>query len=504
VTSPEERVLPGILHGTSDVFLLVHRDDGTVLDVSDSYLELTGFSRAEVVGRSTVELGMWPDREHRDRFVADLMVSRRVSSVMRELPTKSGDIVLVEVSSHLTDVDGEPAILTVKRDVTESARAGQGLRESEERFRLLSEASFEGVAIHEEGSILAVNQAFADMFGYASEELIGMSAFQLAPPESHQTIIEGIRTGREEAYEVVGLRKDGSTFPALVRGRMAPFQGRTVRIVAIRDFTEHKLVEQELQWALDAHREVSARVRQLDEMKRTFLWAVSHELRTPLAGVLWVAEALQALQGQDRGLSPEETTELIGLLVSNARTLDRLLADLLDLSQAERGRRPRPSVDIADLARRTIATSPALQSMDTEVSGGPVVAAVDVPSVERIVENLVANAHRHTPPGTSVVVRVEPHPDGVLLAVEDEGPGIPDEEKESVFEPFRKASGSRSASVGMGIGLSLVRRFAELHDGRAWVEDRPGGGASFQVILPVSPTILLPADGRPGDVPENG
>ena len=91
-----------------------------------------------------------------------------------------------------------------------------------------------------------------------------------------------------------------------------------------------------------------------------------------------------------------------------------------------------------------------------------------------------------------------------LLTVEDEGPGIPAEEKESVFEPFRKASGSRSASVGMGIGLSLVRRFAELHDGRAWVEDRPGGGASFQVILPVSPTILLPADGRPGDVPENG
>src|SRR5207248_4954356 len=98
---PEDRVLPAILQGSSDLFLLVHRDDGTVLDVSDSFLELTGFSREEVVGRSTVELGMWRDREQRDRFVEDLIVSRRMSSVMRELPTKSGDIVLVEVSSHL-------------------------------------------------------------------------------------------------------------------------------------------------------------------------------------------------------------------------------------------------------------------------------------------------------------------------------------------------------------------------------------------------------------------
>jgi len=143
------------------------------------------------------------------------------------------------------------------------------------------------------------------MFGYRPDELIGMSALQLAAPESHEAITEGIRTGRQEAYEVVGARKDGSTFPVMVRGRMAPFQGRTVRIVAMRDITEHKLVEQELQWALDAHREVSSRVRELDEMKRTFLWAVSHELRTPLAGILWVAEAFQALQGSNRGLSPE-------------------------------------------------------------------------------------------------------------------------------------------------------------------------------------------------------
>jgi signal transduction histidine kinase len=79
------------------------------------------------------------------------------------------------------------------------------------------------------------------------------------------------------------------------------------------------------------------------------------------------------------------------------------------------------------------------------------------------------------------VVREE---DGVLIVVEDAGPGVPDDLKQAVFEPFRQGDGGPNPSPGVGVGLSLVSRFAELHGGRAWVEDRPGGGASFRVFLP--------------------
>jgi len=105
-----------------------------------------------------------------------------------------------------------------------------------------------------------------------------------------------------------------------------------------------------------------------------------------------------------------------------------------------------------------------------------------------------------------VVTRIEPNADGVLIAVEDEGPGIADAEKEAVFEPFRKAAAFRgtTSSAGLGIGLSLVRRFAELHGGRAWVQDRPGGGASFRVLLPASPTLLLPDEQPAGTGPDPG
>jgi two-component system, OmpR family, sensor kinase len=115
----------------------------------------------------------------------------------------------------------------------------------------------------------------------------------------------------------------------------------------------------------------------------------------------------------------------------------------------------------------------------------PATVEVDAAKVERIIENLVSNAVRHTAPNTQVWVRASAGEEGLLLVVEDDGPGVPEEHREAVFEPFRQAPGSAvEHSPGVGIGLSLVARFAQLHGGNAWVEEREGGGASFRVLIP--------------------
>ena len=122
----------------------------------------------------------------------------------------------------------------------------------------------------------------------------------------------------------------------------------------------------------------------------------------------------------------------------------------------------------------------------------PLRLAADAPKLERIIENLLVNAAKHTPAGTTIWVRVHAQEGGVLLLVEDEGPGVPAQLREPIFQPFHQGRNIADHAPGSGIGLALVAQFASLHGGRAWVQDRPGGGASFRVFLPDTPSADVP------------
>ena len=143
----------------------------------------------------------------------------------------------------------------------------------------------------------------------------------------------------------------------------------------------------------------------------------------------------------------------------------------------------RPS-DLASIVGRTVESLDVLDQRSILVQTEPVTVPVDAPKIERIVENLVMNAVRHTDPDVGIWVRVWPQDGGAVIAVEDDGPGVPLELRHEIFEPFRQGPTSSAHAPGTGIGLSLVAMFADLHGGRAWVEDREGGGASFRVFLP--------------------
>jgi signal transduction histidine kinase len=222
--------------------------------------------------------------------------------------------------------------------------------------------------------------------------------------------------------------------------------------------------------------------RQADRLREDILSAVSHELRTPLTSVLGFALTLE----RRRKELPDEAVEATVLELSRAaRRLERLLGDLLDVERLRRGlvAVSREPTDVRALVEAAVAACP-LDGRHVGISGAPLQAEVDAPKLERIVENLVLNAVRHTPAGSAIFVRLEVERDDLLLVVEDEGPGVADEFKEAVFETFNRGANMLSVTPGTGIGLSLVARFAALHGGRAWVEDTPGGGASFRVRLP--------------------
>jgi signal transduction histidine kinase len=222
--------------------------------------------------------------------------------------------------------------------------------------------------------------------------------------------------------------------------------------------------------------------RHVERLREDILSAVSHELRTPLTSVLGFALTLEERRSE---LEPETVDEIVADIAQAARRLERLLSDLLDIERLRLGHTVvrREPVDVGDLVRRVVADYP-LGDRIVNVTGRPVSASLDSPKMERIVDNLVVNAAKHTPPEAPIEIRVDARGRDLLLVVEDEGPGIADEYKLEVFETFNRGPKVASMTPGAGIGLALVSRFAAIHGGRTWVEDAPGGGASFHVLIP--------------------
>src|SRR5581483_2810190 len=195
--------------------------------------------------------------------------------------------------------------------------------------------------------------------------------------------------------------------------------------------------------------------RAAETLRESILSTVSHELRTPLTSILGFALTLRE---RSATIDEDLRRELVDQVVRQATRLERLLTDLLDVDRLRHGlvRLVREPTDLGMLVRRVAAATGAEIAVDAE----PVVAEVDPPKLERMVENLIVNAVKHTPPGTEIAVAVAVSGEDVVLGVDANG------------------------SPGTGIGLALVSQFARLHGGRAWVEEREGGGASFRILLP--------------------
>ena len=418
---------------------------------------------------------------------ASIADSPRLSLEYR-LIARDGRVVWIQDESAIVaDEDGVPRFEQgVMLDITARKEAEQAVTEAEAKYRALVERIPAIVYIGEygeEGDWLYVSPQIERVLGYTPEEWLThphpMQSF------THPEDIAGVRDEEERAYgrgdafhaEYRIRSKDGrwvwildEASPVLDEsGRVLFMQG------VMNDTTDRKQAEEELARALE-------KLRVLDRLKNTLLHTLSHDLRSPLTAILGAASTLERL---DAELPEDERAHLLHTLAARARGMNTLLTDLLDLDRLDQGivEPRRFPVDLGELAHEVILRTEALEGRQVEVDAGRVSVAVDAPKVERMLENLFSNAARHTPPDSHIWVRVTAKDGGAMIAVEDDGPGVPDDMKEAIFEAFQRGSDA-TGLPGTGIGLSLVARFAELHGGRAWVEDRPGGGASFRVFLP--------------------
>ena len=258
--------------------------------------------------------------------------------------------------------------------------------------------------------------------------------------------------------------------------------GRVTGLLGVtRDVTASHQREEALRDALLQERAAAEELRRVNGLKDALLSAVSHELRTPLTVLQGFAELLLTLGDQ---LTASNRDAAVVAMERNARRLDNLLSSILDLDRLGR------SADV--LSRRDLLVAEVLDDVvegmqvtghDLLIEVGETRVAADRGKLERILENLVANAINHGGDRGPVSITAWGEGDGVVIEVADRGPGVPEALHEAVFHPFERGD-AEAGTPGTGLGLALVAGFVELHGGRVWVEDRAGGGAAFRVWLP--------------------
>ena len=271
------------------------------------------------------------------------------------------------------------------------------------------------------------------------------------------------------------LIDEEATVDEAVRLRFLPSLAALLAVVAERSRLEAEALEAEA-------------LRRSDALKTALLRAVSHDLRSPLTAILASADALAS---PGLALEADDRLELAQAIRDEAERLDRVVGQLLDLSRLEAGAvEPHSELwhvdELVGQALAGLGADAARVRLEIRPETPPV--EVDAAQVERVLANLIDNALHYSPPGSGVLVRAESGATELRLHVVDRGPGLPAEERDALFQPFRRGS---AGQLGSGLGLAIARGFAEANGGRVWAQDEPGGG---HVVL------SLPLAARPAPV----
>ncbi|MFJ6485034.1 ATP-binding protein [Streptomyces sp. NPDC091682] len=269
----------------------------------------------------------------------------------------------------------------------------------------------------------------------------------------------------------------GENMALALTGRVLPAEDRRV----LGAFAAQAAVVLDRQ-RLVGEAEEARRLIEGNQIRTALLAAVSHDLRTPLAGI---KVSVTSLRSTDVDWSEEDRAELLKGIEDGADRLDHLVGNLLDMSRLQTGT-VTPIIretDLDEVVPMALAGVPD-DSVDLDIPETLPMVAVDRGLLERAVANIVENAVKYSPDGQAVLVSASALADRLELRVVDRGPGVPDEAKNRIFEPFQRY-GDAPAGVGVGLGLAVARGFLEAMDGTLTAEDTPGGGLTMVITLPV-------------------
>ena len=495
-----------IEHGLDNISLLAA--DGTLLWESPAATHMLGYEYEQFKGHNIFELLHSEDLEQVQMQFAEIL--REPGNVVHgSFRLKHADDSWRWVEGIGTNLLREPSVQAIVinyRDVTQRREAEERLRTSEETYRYLFANHSHPMWIYDLKTLafLEVNDAAIAKYGYSRSEFLQMTLKDIRPADQLSLLAENLAQLRQTLEYSEGWHhrlKNGSIIAVSITSHTIQFGGYDAVLVTVQDITERKQAEELIrQYADELEMRVEKRTAELvyaSRAKDEFLANMSHELRTPLNGILGFSETLlEAI----RGPLTERQIKSLTTIATSGQHLLGLINDILDVSKIESGMFELQSEtlvvnDICHSSLNFIKQLASKKHITVEYSAHPATTTLiaDPKRLKQILVNLLNNAVKFTPENGNVKLEVRADASAGLMrfSVTDTGIGITPEDQQKLFKPFVQVDSSLSRQYeGTGLGLILVKKLVEMHNGSIELQSESGKGSCFAFVLPWGQEIV--------------
>jgi PAS domain S-box-containing protein len=474
--------------------VIANIEDGRIIEINDAFTSISGFTREEALGNTTLNMKIWVHEEDRKHIIDSLSKGKAILHKETMLRSKEGKVAIVLLSAQVIKLANRNCIISSIEDITKRKEAEDELRIQSEIMSHMAEAVY--LVRIEDSVIVYANSRFEELFGYGSGEMTGKpvsivnAPTEKSPEETATEIIGELEKNGFWTGEVLNIKKDGTVF--WTHANVAIFDHSKFGKVLVsvqQDITDRKNAESQIK---KLNEELEGRVIQRTELLEAankeleaFSYSVSHDLRAPLRSVHGFTKIL--LENYESQLD-EEGKRICGIISASATQMGELIDDLLSFSRIGRSRLNPSEIDMKKMAKLIFEgmTSPTERKRIKMNIGRLPKAFGDVTLFGQVWTNLISNAIKYTSKNDLSEINIGSKVDGKMITyfIKDNGVGFDMQYAHKLFGVFQRFH-SEAEFEGNGVGLAIIQRIILKHGGKVWAEGEVGKGATFYFSLPV-------------------